>query len=820
MNDGLPTGKPLHKDNFSVGHEYQRDISAFAVVVVNDEGLGNVLSDLVHKAGLEFHLYTSAETALSEMSAWALATSNDHQPLPALIITDIYMPGIDGWSFCRLLRSPEYTPFNHIPILVVSSIFAGPEADRIVADLGAEAFFPAPIDGKRFSEQVEGILHGKHVCSPLRVLIVEDSKAQAGIIKRAFAAHGYHVDIAGTVSTAGEFFRETSYDAAVLDYHLPDGTGATLLDSFRVQRPDCVCLMMTTDPGPELALDWIKRGAAAYLRKPFQPDYLIELCERARRERAMLRVQDLLEIRTRELRDSEERYRSILNACPDNITITDLEGRILMTSPGALIMVGCDLEKQMLGRMLTDFIIPEERERAAATISFMPQAGTLGSRYYLGLRVDGSTFSMEVNSAFIRGIDRQPSKIVYVVRDISKRKQAEEEKARLQAKLEQAQKLESMGRLAGGVAHDFNNMLGVILGHTDLAMLQTDEKHPLYMRFSKIRDAAQRSAALTQQLLAFARCQTITPKVLNINATVTDTLHMLRLLIGENIEVDWLPGHEVYPVKIDPSQFGQLLVNLCVNARDAIVGVGRMSIETERRALDAAYCASNAFLVPGDYIMLTVSDNGCGMDKEIQKKIFEPFFTTKGVGQGTGLGLATVYGIVKQNNGFITAYSEPGQGSAFKIYFPRYVGSEIEDKDEKLASGPRSSGERVLVVEDDALLLDINTTMLQSLGYRVLAAGSPVEALRLAEEHAGIIDLLMTDVVMPEMDGRQLEQRMQITHPRMKCLFMSGYTANVISHHGVLDKGVHFIQKPFTLQDMAMKVRETLDKEREDKREN
>ena len=803
-----------------MGHELRLDTSAFAVVVVNDEGLRNVLSSLVHQAGLEFRPYTSAETALSEMSTWALAAKEEGRALPALIITDIYMPGIDGWSFCRLLRSPEYTPFNHIPILVVSATFTGPEADRIVADLGVEAFLPAPIDGKRFSEQVQAILQGKHVRSPLRVLIVEDSKAQAAIINRAFAVRGYQVDIAGTVSTAGELFRKYTYNAAVLDYHLPDGTGAILLDSFRAQRPDCVCLMMTTDPGPELALDWIKRGAAAYLRKPFQPDYLVELCERARRERSMLRVQDLLEIRTYELRESEERYRSILNACPDNITITDLGGRILMTSPGALMMLDCDVEQQMLGRMLTDFIIPEDRERAAATIASMPQAGSLGSRYYLGLRRDGSTFNMEVNSAFIHGIDHQPSKIVYVVRDISKRKQAEEERARLQTKLEQAQKLESVGRLAGGVAHDFNNMLGVILGHTDLALLQTEATHPHYMRFSKIRDAAQRSAALTQQLLAFARCQTITPKVLNINATVSDTLHMLHLLIGENIEVDWLPGHEIYPVKIDPSQLGQLLVNLCVNARDAIVGVGRVSIETERRILDADYCASIAFLVPGDYIVLTVSDNGCGMDKEIQQKIFEPFFTTKGVGQGTGLGLATVYGIVKQNNGFITVYSEPGQGSVFKIYFPRYHGSEVEDKGEKPASGPRSSGEKVLVVEDDALLLDINTTMLQSLGYRVLAAGSPGEALRLAEEHAGTIDLLMTDVVMPEMDGRLLEQRLQTTHPRMKCLFMSGYTANVISHHGVLDKGVHFIQKPFTLQDIAVKVRETLDKAPEDKKEN
>lgn len=794
--------------------EHQAEMSIFAVVVVNDTNLLNVLSGLILRAGLEVRPYTSAETALFEMSAWALAENANHSALPALIVTDVYMPGIDGWSFCRLLRSSEYAPFNHIPILVVSATFAGPDADRIVVDLGAEAFLPSPIDSKRFIEQVQAILQGKHARAPLRVLIVEDSNVQAMVIKRAFAAHSYQVDIAATVSNGLDLFLKNSYDAAVLDYHLPDGTGASLLDAFRVHRSDCVCLMMTTDPRPDLALDWIKRGAAAYLRKPFQPDYLIELCERARRERSMLRMQDLLEVRTRELRESEERYRSILNACPDNITITDIDGRILLASPLALTMFSCLEENQMLGRFLVDFIAPEDRERALANIALIRQGVTLGSRYYQGVRLDGSIFSAEVNSEFIRTIDRQPSKIVYVIRDISKRKQAEEEKANLQEKLEQSQKLESVGRLAGGVAHDYNNMLGVILGYTDLGMLQTIEDNPLYGYFKKIQEAAQRSAALTQQLLAFARCQTITPKVIDVNVAVTETLDMLQSLLGENIEVKWLPpADEMYPVLIDPNQFGQLLVNLCVNARDAIAGVGRITIETENMTLDTDYCAANGLIVPGDYVQITVSDNGCGMNKEVQSKIFEPFFTTKGVGQGTGLGLATVYGIIKQNNGFINVYSEPGQGTAFKIYLPRYSDSDIEDDGEQFADVYKNFGETILVVEDEALLLSINTTMLVGLGYRVLAAGTPTEALRLAEEYTGTIDLLMTDVIMPEMNGRQLQQRMQESFPGMKCLFMSGYTANVISHHGVLDKNVHFIQKPFNRREMAMKLRVVLDEE-------
>jgi two-component system, cell cycle sensor histidine kinase and response regulator CckA len=398
-----------------------------------------------------------------------------------------------------------------------------------------------------------------------------------------------------------------------------------------------------------------------------------------------------------------------------------------------------------------------------------------------------------------------------LLNEIAERERGEQEKEKLQLQLLQSQKLESVGRLAGGVAHDYNNMLGVILGHADLAMLKADANHPLFVHLREIHKAAQRSAELTQQLLAFARRQTIAPRVLDLNSLVTATLQMVRRLIGENIKLDWLPGTEPYPVKVDPNQFDQLLMNLCVNARDAICGVGKICVETEKMILDDAYCATNAFFTPGDYAVLSVSDNGCGMDRETRAKIFEPFFTTKDLGKGTGLGLATVYGIVKQNNGFINVYSEPGQGTTFKIYLPRYPGATIKDGKHEITTLPRNNNETVLVVEDEAVLLDINTTMLVDLGYKVLAAGTPAEAIRLASMQAGRIDLLMTDVVLPEMNGRELARNIHKTNPGMTVLFMSGYTANVISHHGVLEEGVHFIQKPFTLRDLANKVRKTLD---------
>ena len=385
------------------------------------------------------------------------------------------------------------------------------------------------------------------------------------------------------------------------------------------------------------------------------------------------------------------------------------------------------------------------------------------------------------------------------------------EQKKLQDQLTQAHKMESVGRLAGGVAHDFNNMLSVIIGYTELARKR--ELAPLQLRehLDQIHKAAEHSADIVRQLLAFARKQTVSPQVIDLNNTVDSMIKMLRRLIGEGIELAWHPEESLCPVKMDPTQINQILVNLCVNARDSITGVGRISIETSSKTLDAAFCAGHTGFVPGEYILLIVSDNGCGMDKETLSNIFEPFFTTKEVGQGTGLGLAMVYGIVKQNEGFIYAYSEPGQGTSFNIYLPRYWGKEEKLRLENPVEPAERGHETVLLVEDEPALLNLGIQLLEMQGYRVLAASTPGEAIRLAEEHIGEIHLLLTDVVMPEMNGRELAKKLLSLYPGLKRLFMSGYTADVIAHHGVLDEGVQFIQKPFSLDALASRVREALD---------
>ena len=399
--------------------------------------------------------------------------------------------------------------------------------------------------------------------------------------------------------------------------------------------------------------------------------------------------------------------------------------------------------------------------------------------------------------------------------DITDRKKAEEERKKLQEQLTQAYKMESVGRLAGGVAHDFNNMLGVILGHTEMAQAQLNPVQPLFTHLQEIGRAAKRSADLTRQLLAFARKQTVEPKVLDLNEIVSGMITMLRRLIGEDINLTWMPGNGLSLIKIDPSQIDQILVNLCVNARDAIRGTGKVLIETGTTVIDEAYCSSHMEYIPGEFVLLAVSDDGCGMDKETLSHLFEPFFTTKEVSKGTGLGMATVYGIVKQNSGFINVYSERGKGTTVKIYFsPHSSGTQRPPKGEAVQPAPCGGRETILLVEDEPMILKMASTMLELQGYIVIPASSPAEAIRLASEHAGKIHLLLTDVIMPEMNGKDLAKVLLAISPDLKILFTSGYTANVIARHGVLDEGVQFIQKPFTIQDLTAKIRRVFDRDR------
>ncbi len=394
--------------------------------------------------------------------------------------------------------------------------------------------------------------------------------------------------------------------------------------------------------------------------------------------------------------------------------------------------------------------------------------------------------------------------------DITELAQAEEEKDRLKEQLQQALKLESVGRLAGGVAHDFNNMLSVIIGHAQIVLAQLNPEHPLHDDITEINAAAERSADLTRQLLAFARKQTVMAKVISLNDTVEHLMKMLGRLIGENTSLNWQPQPDIWLVKADSSHVDQMIINLCINARDAIDDTGQITIKTRNAVIDDDYCLHQPDLHPGEYVALSISDDGRGMDKSTQALMFEPFFTTKEVGEGTGLGLATVYGSVKQNHGFLEVNSEAGRGTSITIYLPRYLG-EIQPNHAPAQSIPDTTGqETILLVEDETAILKMTKSLLERMGYTVIAAHSPLAAIKQAKQHEGSIQVLISDVVMPEMNGWQMAQHLKQLYPDLKLLFMSGYPADVIAHHGMDMDQVHFLSKPFLANDLALKVREVL----------
>jgi len=528
-------------------------------------------------------------------------------------------------------------------------------------------------------------------------------------------------------------------------------------------------------------------------------------------ERVLLCAWDITERKRAEeaLRESEERVRSIFDATVESVILLDTDCTILaINEEGAKRRSHSPTE--MVGKSLCEALPPEiARNRQEKILEIIDNKASVSFEE----ERDGQYYQVRMHPVFDEHGD-----VVHITSlslNITANKRAEEEREKLQRQLLQAQRMESVGRLAGGVAHDFNNMLNVILGYTETALMDLKPEDPIYDDLQEVMRATTRSANLAHQLLAFSRQQAITPKVIDMNAQMKDLDRLLRRIIGEDVDLEFRLAPDLWPVFLDATQLDQIVANLAVNSRDAMPDGGRLLVETRNTVLDEEYCRDHLGFLPGDYVMLEVSDSGIGMDKETLEHVFEPFFTTKGEGRGTGLGLATVYGIVQQNNGYINIYSEPGQGTVVRIYLPRSIDKERIE----LASFRETSlggRETVLLAEDEASLRELVKTMLEGLGYSVLEAASPDDAIAQCEQYAGEIHLLVTDVVMPAMNGRELEDRIKALKPEIKTLFMSGYTADLIAHRGVLYKEVHFLQKPFSREALAEKVREALDEEEND----
>lgn len=504
-----------------------------------------------------------------------------------------------------------------------------------------------------------------------------------------------------------------------------------------------------------------------------------------------------------ELRRSEETFRLLVESSPDAIFVqTDWCFRYL--NRAAVLLFGASSAEELIGTPVLHRFHTDYHESVRGRMGQLNgQATAVALTEEFVLRLDGSPVPTEV-CAVPLCFEGDSGALVFV-RDISERLDQEAARERLQEQLLQARRMESVGRLAGGVAHYYNNLLSIVVGYTQMSLEQVNRHDPLYLDLEAALSAAERCAGITRQLLAFARRQTIAPQVLDINERIGEMLPHLVELAGTDIDLDWQPGEGLAHLAIDPVQLQMILENLCANARDAIGGRGRIIIETSQATIGDEDYGRSGDLSPGDYLTLTVSDTGRGMDRHIRENLFEPFYTTKEVGMGTGLGLPTVYGIVKQNGGEITVYSEPNQGSSFKIYLPIHDRSAFAEADEPAKAEP-ATGETILVVDNDQWLQKTTRNMLLRHGYTVLSAASAAEAIRLIEDPANDITLLLTDVVMPEMNGPELASYIGTRFPQLKVLFMSGFTAHAVVRHGILSEDAPFIQKPFLGQELALKV--------------
>ena len=632
---------------------------------------------------------------------------------------------------------------------------------------------------------------------PLQALIVEDHELDAELVLLALKRSGYDVSYERVQSSAGlRAALARPWDVVLSDYSMPGFDGLEALRIVRASGLEVPFIIISGTIGEETAVAALHGGADDFLIKGklARLGSAIERSREARRARAAQKSAE------QALRDSEERYRRIIETTSEGVWLLDASLKATFVNQRMCEMLGYR-PVELLAQPLLDFVHEGSRSAVRASISATQRSANNQIEACL-VRSDGKELWVLLDATPIVESGSNSNALVMVT-DISVRKRLEEQ-------LRQAQKMEAVGNLAGGVAHDFNNLLSVILGYADMIISELKPSDPIRADMEELNRAGERARDLTKQLLAFSRRQVLEPRTLDLNQVLRGMEPMLRRLLREDIELSFLTTPSLGRVCADSGQVEQIVMNLLVNARDAISGTGKIAIETSNAELGAEYAAAHHGVVVGPYVMLAVSDTGIGMDRATQERIFEPFFTTKEKEHGTGLGLSTVFGIVKQSGGHIWVYSEPDRGTTFRIYLPRTEGQVAHVRPSEPPPTLRGS-ETILVVEDQEQVRTLMRTILRRLGYNVLEAPNAGEALLICEKFPANIHLLLTDVIMPRMSGRELAARLAPLRPDMGVIYVSGYTENAIVHHGVLDAGVAYVQKPITPDTLAKKVRQFLD---------
>ena len=644
---------------------------------------------------------------------------------------------------------------------------------------------------------------------PLRVLVVEDSEDDTLLLLRELKRGGFET-VSRRVETAPdmtEALAKQPWDIVVSDFAMPNFSGLGALDVLRKSGLDIPLIVVSGTIGEEAAVEALKSGARDFVVKGKLSRLLPAI------DRALQEAEERSALRQAEgaLRKSELRFRRLAESGLVGIVVADARGAIVEANETFLTMVGYDRQDLEAGLVHWDELTPPEW-RGFNLIAAEQLAKNGFSRPWEKefSRKDGTRIPALVGQA---SLDSQQN--ISLAIDLTAQKRAEAAARRSEEQLRQSQKMEAIGGLASGVAHDFNNLLSVILSYCDLIAPQLPEKSPLIQDLEEIRGAGVRAAELTRQLLAFSRQQVLQPVVVDLNTIVLGLEKMLRRVIGADIELAAVTAPDLGKVEVDPGQIEQVIMNLAVNARDAMPDGGQLTIETENVVLDEDYVRAHVDVKPGRYALLSVTDTGLGIDAATQARMFEPFFTTKAPDRGTGLGLSTVFGIVSQSGGHIWVYSEVGHGTTFKVYLPQTSADRAETAvlppptlPEKKAMGGK---ETLLLVDDDARVRLLSTTILRRGGYQVLEAQNGGDALLICEQHPETIDLLITDVILPRINGPQLAERLRVLRPDLKVLFTSGYSGNAAMRHGVLESGVEFVPKPITPERLLRKVREVLD---------
>jgi PAS domain S-box-containing protein len=641
---------------------------------------------------------------------------------------------------------------------------------------------------------------------PIHVLLVEDEPAHAELVQRAFEAssRSFQFSVAESLAQARSYLDESQEPPSLIiaDWLLPDGKGMDLLPS-NPEQFRFPLVLMTSYGNEKVAVEAIKAGALDYVVKSeavlADMPYIVE--------RALRQWQNYLERQRAEdaLYRSELRLRRITDNMLDVIIQVDASGKIEYISPSCQNVLGF-LPEELVGRSFLERVEPQDKAMLAGILTAKSEILSRGQLEYRYRHARGHMVWLEAVGKVILNESGQIEEVILTNRDITERKYLEDQ-------LNQARKLQAIGQLAGGIAHDFNNLLTVIISYCDILLNYPPEEPGLQRNeIEQIMEAGLHAASLTQHLLTFSRRQNLELQLLDLNEVISSTLKMLPRLIREDIELQTLLQRPLGNIKADPGQLEQVLINLAVNARDAMPQGGRLTIETGNIYLDENYSKRHLEVSPGWYIMLAVSDTGIGMDAQTQSHIFEPFFTTKEVGKGTGLGLATVHGIVKQSGGHIWIESEVGNGTSVKIYFPRVEVNEVETRSlpQSIPSASLKGNETILLIEDDLRVRQITREILQSQDYKVLEANGE-DALQVSQQYPGKIDLLLTDIVMPKSNGREIAEQLLEVRPDLKVIYMSGYADDIIIQHGLLEGELTFLPKPFTPKTLVEKVRTTLD---------